>query len=135
MPDPDISDVRAAFPEWEIGANSAGGWQAELTTAAPGEPRPRLVAGSLAGLIAALNSYVAGRGSLTLVTASLVGVEGHPRYRRSALTPAPLLLARLRAPVGVAPLVAASRVVGLRALSCLLHGRFPERTAWRQRYR
>ncbi len=60
MSEPDVTDVRAAFPEWEIGTDCAGIWHAELTTAAPDEPRPRLVAGSLADLARALNDYVSG---------------------------------------------------------------------------
>jgi hypothetical protein len=60
MPEPDVSDVRAAFPEWEIDSDCVGIWHAELVTAPRDEPQPCLVAGSLADLARALNHYVAG---------------------------------------------------------------------------
>jgi hypothetical protein len=60
MPEPDVSDVRAAFPEWDIGTDGAGTWYAELASAALDEPRTCLVADSLAELAGALNVYVAG---------------------------------------------------------------------------
>ncbi len=63
MPEPGVSEVRAAFPEWEIGTDCAGTWHAELTTAARDQPRPRLVAGSLTELVRALNDYLAGGNS------------------------------------------------------------------------
>lgn len=72
MPEQDIEDVRAAYPEWEIGTDSAGDWHARLTTSQV-QPQPHLVAGSLAKLADALNDYVAGSGRLRSRQALAIG--------------------------------------------------------------
>jgi hypothetical protein len=59
MPEPEIDDVRAAFPEWMICADSAGIWHARLTTSEQ-RPQPRLAAATLGELARLLNDYLAG---------------------------------------------------------------------------
>ncbi len=59
MPEPDIDDVRAAFPEWGICADSAGMWHARLTTSGQ-RPQPQLTAATLGELAIMLNDYLAG---------------------------------------------------------------------------
>lgn len=59
MHEPDVSDVRAAYPEWQIWIDSAGSWHARLTTSEK-QAQPRLAACSLAELAEMLNQYLAG---------------------------------------------------------------------------